>query len=86
MNYNEHIDSSRQIAKLIQRFSNIFANVSSRPYRCSPRDRAEIENQIKQLLQAGLVEESTNPFASAVTLVFMGAGLASVLIFESLMN
>lgn len=44
--------------------------VSSRPYRCSQRDRNEIEKQIKNLLAAGLIEESTSPFSSPVTLVF----------------
>lgn len=43
--------------------------VSQRPYKCSAEDKKEIENQVKQLLEAGLVSESSSPFASPVTLV-----------------
>lgn len=33
-------------------------------------DQKEIERQVNQLLQAGLIEESTLPFAASVTLAF----------------
>ena len=42
--------------------------VSRKPYRCSIPDQLEIENQITQLIKADLIEESTSPFASPVTL------------------
>lgn len=42
--------------------------VARRPYRCSPQDRQEIENQIRRLLDADLIEESSSPYAAPVTL------------------
>lgn len=52
----------------IQLFEHKF--VSRKPYRCSIPDQQEIENQISQLLKADLIEESTSPFASPVTLAY----------------
>lgn len=43
--------------------------VAQRPYKCSAADKKEIETQVKKLLEAGLVSESTSPFASPVTMV-----------------
>lgn len=41
-----------------------------RPYRCTPADRKEIENQISKLLKKNLIEESYSPFAAPVTLAY----------------
>ena len=41
-----------------------------KPYRCNIIDQKEIENQVSKLLEAGLIEESTSPFAAPVTLQF----------------
>lgn len=41
-----------------------------RPYRCTWKDREEIEKQITKLLDAKLIEESYSPFAAPVTLAF----------------
>jgi hypothetical protein len=43
--------------------------VNSRPYHYSPEHKTEIEHQVKQLLQAGLITQSHSPFASPVLLV-----------------
>ena len=43
--------------------------VAQRPYKCSAADKKEIETQVRKLLDAGLVSESTSPFASPVTMV-----------------
>lgn len=43
--------------------------VAQRPYRCNIQDKKEIEEQIKHLLNADLIEESSSPFAAPVTLV-----------------
>lgn len=42
--------------------------ISRKPYRCNVIDQREIESQVNQLLEAGLIEESTSPFAAPVTL------------------
>lgn len=44
--------------------------VTSRAYKCSIPDDNEIKCQIKELLQAGIIEESNSPFASPVTLAY----------------
>lgn len=43
--------------------------VNSRPYRYSPQHKTEIENQVKDLLDKGLIFHSHIPFASPVLLV-----------------
>ena len=43
--------------------------INSRPYHYSPLHKTEIENQVQQLLQAGLIAHSHSPFASPVLLV-----------------
>lgn len=44
--------------------------VSQRPYRCSTEDKKEIETQVQQLLEKGLISESCSPFAAPVTLAY----------------
>ena len=48
--------------------------VSKKPYRCSPTDRKEIENQIANLLKHSLIEESCSAFAAHITLVYKKDG------------
>jgi len=43
--------------------------INSRPYHYSPQHKTEIENQVKQLLDHGLITHSHSPFASLVLLV-----------------
>lgn len=43
---------------------------SKRPYRCTIEDKKEIEEQISQLLERKLIEESYSPFAAPVTLAY----------------
>jgi hypothetical protein len=43
--------------------------VNSRPYRYSPFHKTEIERQVTELLNAGLILPSASPFASPVLLV-----------------
>lgn len=43
---------------------------SKRPYRCTVKDKKEIEEQISKLLDNKLIEESYSPFAAPVTLAF----------------
>jgi len=43
--------------------------INARPYHYSPAHRTEIEQQVKELLQAGLITHSHSPFASPVLLV-----------------
>lgn len=44
--------------------------VSRKPYRCNIVDEKEIESQISKLYEAGLIRESTSPFAAPVTLAY----------------
>lgn len=44
--------------------------ISKKPYRCSFQDKLEIEKQVEDLLNAGLIEESSSPYAAPVTMVF----------------
>lgn len=44
--------------------------VAKRPYRCSIPDQNEIDDQIKNLLKANLIETSSSPFAAPVTLAY----------------
>ena len=43
---------------------------AKKPYRTSIPDQIEIEEQVAKLLENGLIEESTSPFAAPVTLVY----------------
>jgi hypothetical protein len=43
--------------------------MNSRPYRYSPFHKTEIERQVKELLNAGLIVPSASPFASTILLV-----------------
>jgi len=43
--------------------------VNAIPYHYSPQHKTEIENQVKQLLEAGLITHSHSPFATLVLLV-----------------
>jgi hypothetical protein len=43
--------------------------VSMRPYRVAPELKSEIERQIQELLQQGVISHSSSPFASPVLLV-----------------
>ncbi len=52
--------------------------VGKKPYRCSLNDQKEIEKQITELLNHGLIEESSSPFGSPVTLAYKKEGDSSV--------
>jgi len=43
--------------------------ISKKPYRCTIPDQKEIDSQITNLLESGLIEETNSPFAAPVTLV-----------------
>jgi hypothetical protein len=43
--------------------------VNSRPYHYSPQHKTEIENQVKQLLETGMITHNHSPFASPDLLV-----------------
>jgi len=43
--------------------------INARPYHYSPQHKTEIETQVKQLLQSGLIIHSHSPFASPILLV-----------------
>lgn len=43
--------------------------VNARPYRYSPAHKDEIEKQVKQMLEAGVIVPSMSPYASPVLLV-----------------
>jgi hypothetical protein len=43
--------------------------INARPYHYSPQHKTEIEAQVKQLLESGLITHSHSPFASPILLV-----------------
>ena len=43
--------------------------INVKPYRYNPMQKTEIEQQVTQMLQQGVIQESTSPFASPVLLV-----------------
>ena len=43
--------------------------VYRRPYRLHPRDRDAVRGYVKELLQAGIIEESNSPYSSPILLV-----------------
>jgi hypothetical protein len=48
--------------------------VAKKPYRCSIEDQEEIEKQVAELLNHGIIEESSSPFAAPVTLAYKKTG------------
>jgi hypothetical protein len=50
--------------------------VNSRPYRYSPLQKDEIEQQVQEMLQSGVITASMCPFALLVLLVKKGRLLA----------
>lgn len=44
--------------------------VSLRAYKTSPKQQEEIDNQIKDLLKAGIIKESSSPYSAPVTLAY----------------
>ncbi len=48
--------------------------IARKPYRCSFEDQAEIEKQVTELLNHGIIEQSCSPFAAPVTMAFKRVG------------
>ena len=48
--------------------------IRQRPYRHSPEARKEIDRQVDKMLESGIIEESTSPWASPVVLVKKKSG------------
>lgn len=48
--------------------------ISKKPYRCTYADQEEIERQVAELLEHGMIEESCSPFAAPVTLAYKKTG------------
>jgi transposase InsO family protein len=48
--------------------------IAKKPYRCSYDDQAEIEKQVKELLENGIIEQSCSPFAAPVTMAYKKVG------------
>lgn len=44
--------------------------IAKKPYRCSYADKKEIESQVAELLRHGMIEQSSSPFASPVTMAY----------------
>lgn len=44
--------------------------IARKPYKCSYNDQLEIKKQVAALLKAGLISESSSPFAAPVTMAF----------------
>ena len=56
---------------LIQHHINTQGNqpIRQRPYRSARKDKEEIERQIKEMFNAGIIQDSTSPWAAPVILV-----------------
>lgn len=61
-NVKQYEDAEGEIRLLENKIVNI------RPYKASLSDQKEIENQIQQLLENDLIEESISPYSASITL------------------
>lgn len=52
--------------------------VNKKPYRCTFADQQQIESQVAELLNHGMIVESSSPNASPVTMQFKKDGLSSI--------
>ena len=43
--------------------------IKERPYRTSPEGKQEIDRQVGEMLQKGIIQESVSPWSSPVVLV-----------------